>query len=92
MSDEKEFVDGLFVNAPREGAPDFVKAKISIKRVELGKWLQQKEGEWINLDVKVAKSGKWYSEVDNWKPKGQTDTNPSNNNAFNDVFEDDSPF
>ena len=63
-----EFVDGLMVKAPRDGAPDFVKGSISIKRVDLGNWLRAKDDEWINLDIKVGKTGKWYVSVDNWKP------------------------
>ena len=68
---EKEFVDGLIIKAPREGAPDFVKANISIKREELIEWLGKQEGEWINLNVLASKKdpSKWYAEVDNWKPK-----------------------
>ncbi len=62
-----EFVNGLIVKAPREGAPDFVKASISLKREELIAWLGSKEGDWINIDVKESKAGKWYASVDNWK-------------------------
>jgi len=68
MSDTKEFVDGLIVKAPRDGAPDFVKASISIKRKDLGNWLRSKDDEWINIDVKESKGGKYYAEVNNWKP------------------------
>jgi len=66
---EKEFVDGLIVKAPRENAPDFVKCSISIKRKDLGNWLRGKENDWINIDVKESQGGKWYAEVNNWKPK-----------------------
>ena len=47
-----EFVDGLIVKAPRDGAPDFVKATISIKVEDLGKWLREKykaKEEWVNI-------------------------------------------
>lgn len=73
MSDkpEKEFPRGLLVKAPHERAPEYVKARLSIKREELIAWLQGKSGEWINLDVKVARSGKYYVEVDTWKPDGK---------------------
>lgn len=67
MADIK-FVDGLIVKAPHENAPDFVKCKISIKRKDLGNWLHQRNEEWINLDVKVSKEGKWYAAIDDWKP------------------------
>lgn len=70
MSDDKEkFIDGLMVKAPRAGAPDFVKANISIRREALIADLQSRDGEWINLQVKESRGGKWYSEIDTWKPK-----------------------
>jgi len=68
---EKEFVEGLIVKPPVSGAPDFIKCQISIKRKDLGNWLRGKEEDWINVDVKVSKKGKWYAEVNNWKPKAK---------------------
>ena len=64
----KEFVDGLIAKKPRDTAPEWIKCNISIKRADLILWLEQKEGDWINLQVSEAKSGKWYAEVDNWQP------------------------
>lgn len=64
-----EFIDGLIVKAPNQNAPDYVKAKLSIKRDDLIAWLSEKDGEWINADVKVSREGKWYCAVDNWKPQ-----------------------
>lgn len=72
MADEIEFVNGLIVKAPSEKAPDFIKASISIKVADLGNWLREKHKageEWINIDVKEARSGKWYAAVSNFKPK-----------------------
>ena len=46
-----EFIDGLFAKAPHPNAPDFVKAKISIKREELINWLNNRSDEWVNIDV-----------------------------------------
>lgn len=66
-----EFVNGLIVKAPHEKAPDFVKASISIKVADLGLWLREKHKageEWVNLDIKEAKSGKWYASVSTFKP------------------------
>jgi hypothetical protein len=60
MANDIEFVDGLIVKPPHERAPDFVKASISIKVEDLGKWLRAKYKageEWVNIDVKEAKSG-----------------------------------
>jgi hypothetical protein len=72
MAEDIQFVDGLLVKAPHEKAPSFVKAQISIKVEDLGKWLREKYkagDEWVNIDVKEAKSGKWYAAVSTFKPK-----------------------
>ena len=69
---EIEFVDGLIAKAPHPKAPDFVKAQLAIKVEDLGKWLREKYKsgeEWVNVDIKAAKSGKWYASVSNFKPK-----------------------
>ena len=70
MSD-KEFVPGLFAKAPHEKAPSFVKCGISIKVKDLGNFLREKNAagdEWVNIQVKESQGGKWYAEVDTWKP------------------------
>ena len=84
MSNQKEFVDGLIVKAPRQGAPGFVKCSISIKRAELGNWLRGKSDEWINIQVKESKTGKWYAEVDNWKPEQKKQEPAPAPDDFND--------
>lgn len=63
-----QYINGLIVKAPNEKAPEYVKAKLSIKRAELIEWLQGQSGDWINADVKVSQGGKWYCAVDTWKP------------------------
>lgn len=104
MANETEFVNGLIAKAPREGAPEYVKAGLSIKREELIAWLQSRDGEWINVDVKEGQSGKWYAAVNNWKPQqgnGSSARQPQREprreappaNAFADDFaDDDIPF
>lgn len=67
---EVQFIDGLIVKAPNDKAPDYVKAKISIKRQDLMAWLNQQDGDWVNAEVKESKGGKWYVAVDSWKPEG----------------------
>lgn len=71
MSEEVEFPKGLMVKAKHENAPDYVLCKLSIRREELIEWLQGKDGDWINLDVKESKGGKLYAAVDTWKPDNQ---------------------
>lgn len=70
MSDKK-FIEGLIVKAPNDNAPEYVKAKLSIKRQELIDWLSQQHGDWINADIKVSQGGKYYAQVDDWKPDSQ---------------------
>lgn len=70
MSDKK-FIDGLIVKAPRDGAPDYIVGKLSMKREQLIAWLQQQSGEWVNADIKIAQSGNWYAQVDDWKSNRQ---------------------
>ena len=94
MSDT-QFIDGLVVQAPRDNAPEYVKARLWIKRAELIAWLQAQQGDSINADVKVSQGGKWYAAVDNWKPNGGTGrsnaTKPQRQ-APDDDFGDSIPF
>ena len=45
------------------------KCKLSVKREELIAWLTNQEGDWLNLQVSEGRNGKYYAEVDTWKPK-----------------------
>lgn len=76
MSNNAKFVQGIIAKPPHERAPEYVKARLSIKREELIAWLQTESGEWINADVKVGQSGRWYVAVDDWKPEGQRQSAP----------------
>ena len=93
MANDIEFVDGLIVKAPHAKAPDYVKASISIKVEDLGKWLRAKYksgNEWVNIDVKESKGGKWYAAVSTFKPKAKGEaTKPAG--KFDDM-DDDIPF
>lgn len=66
-----DFVDGLMAKQPNEKAPDFVKCALSIKRTDLIAWLTGQTDDWINVQVKESKGGKWYAEVDTWKPRSE---------------------
>lgn len=71
MADEIEFVNGLIVKAPHQNAPDFVKCAISIKVADLYEWLAGRDEDWVNIDVKESKGGKWYAVVSTFKPKAR---------------------
>lgn len=75
MSD-KNFVDGMLVKLPEDNAPSFVKLKLSLKLDEFGAWVttQKKEDseiEWINIEIKEGRSGKWYAERNMYKPESK---------------------
>ena len=76
-----EFIPGLIVKAPNDKAPEYVKAKLSIKRLELIAYLQSLEGDWVNADVKVSQGGKWYVQKDNWKPDAEAKSKPAERSA-----------
>ena len=91
---DKRYPKGLYAKAPSENAPDFVKAKLNVKKNDLIAWLKsespkpnEKGEEWINLQVLVSKSGSWYCEVDDWQPENSKGTAMSD-----DDFEEDVPF
>lgn len=89
-TEQTEFVDGLIAKPPHAKAPDFVKASLSIKREALIAWLQGRDGEWVNLDVKESRNGKWYASVNDWKPKeGNQERAPRPQPEQTDGFEDD---
>jgi len=98
MNDEqeksKEFIDGFYAKEPKR---DFIKCSISIKKDDFTNWykkqLQNKEDDWINIDVKEGKSGKWYASLNSWKPK-MTEINQSDNDlkSLGDSIPDDIPF
>lgn len=85
-----EFVNGLMVKAPHERAPDYVKASISIKVADLTEWLQGRTEEWVNLDVKAAKSGKWYAAVNTFKK--DSGSAPAKSAKGGDDLDSDVPF
>jgi len=74
MNSDKVFVEGMMVKLPDDNAPDFLKLKLSMKLDEFGAWVSaQKKAdpsiEWINIEVKEGRSGKWYLERNMWKPE-----------------------
>lgn len=71
MAQEKIFADG-FILKRREKAPDFVLGSLSVKLEEALPFLNanQKNG-WVNLNLMVSNTGKYYVELDTFVPKKQ---------------------
>lgn len=71
MKDEKIFADG-FSFKRNENAPDFVVGRLSLKVDDAIAFVKQHEKRgWINLNIKTARSGNAYVELDTYEPKSQ---------------------
>jgi hypothetical protein len=69
--DEKIFADG-FSFKRSEKAPDFVVGRLSLKTDEAVAFIRQHEkGGWVNLNIKTARSGNHYIELDTYEPTQQ---------------------
>ena len=68
--EEKIFADG-FSFKRNENAPEFVVGRLSMKVDDAVKFIKdnQKNG-WINFDIKKARTGNFYVELDTYTPKG----------------------
>jgi len=69
-----DFPKGISAFKPRENAPKFVKADISIKPGDFSAYLMTltpNEKGYIRFQVKESQEGKFYIALDDWKP-GET--------------------
>ena len=76
QTDEKIFADG-FSFKRNEKAPDFVVGRLSMKVDEAVAFVRQHEkGGWVNLNIKTARSGNHYVELDTYEPTAQSGMKP----------------
>jgi hypothetical protein len=69
MTEEKIFADG-FLFKRNENAPDFVVGRLSLKVDEAIAFMRKHDkGGWININIKQARSGNYYSELDTFEAK-----------------------
>ena len=84
---EKQFLNGLYINPPPPNL-DWLVCKIGIDVQQLLQTLQNSNEDRINLDVKQNDNGKYYAEVNTWKPdqsnaQNNNQNNYQNNNNYN---------
>ena len=78
---EKIFADG-FVFKRNEKAPDFVVGRLSIKVDDATAFIKAHEKSgWVNLNVKTARSGNFYIELDTFNPTQKNDSAVDNYEA-----------
>ena len=94
MAEEKIFANG-FSFKRNNNAPDFIIGKQSIKVDEAVAFLQAKQKNgWVNLEIKQAKGGNYYMELDTWESTKATTTTKTTTTKVETVEEDggDLPF
>lgn len=73
MTDENKstLAEGFWFDRPKEGAPDFVKGRISINLEKALPFLETNKNEkgYVNLDLLVSREGKPYLKLNEWKPR-----------------------
>lgn len=68
---EKVFAQGLIAKR-RPNAPEFVTCSLSVKVSEFKAFLDEHEDkDWVNLNVLQSRNGKYYAELDTWKPSNE---------------------
>lgn len=69
MSDDVIFPNGLIFKEPRSGAPEYIKGSLSVICEEFITFLRSQSDDWVNIDLKISKSGKAYAQLNTWKPE-----------------------
>lgn len=87
---EKIFVDGLIVKSAK---PDFIIAKLSVKVEEFTEWTKKNQVDgWVNIDLKESKSGKFYGELNDWKPNKEGGRKSTEIDTSDNLEDEDFPF
>lgn len=70
---EKKLAEGFYFDRPREGAPEFVKGRLSVKAEQAIPFIEENKNDkgYINLDLLVSKEGKLYLSLNDWKPEAK---------------------
>lgn len=72
MADEKVFANG-FVFKRNEQAPEFVVGGLSVKVTDAIEFLNShNKNGWVNLNIKKARGGKYYIELDTYVKQATT--------------------
>ena len=82
MSEERDFVNGMIIKKPNDNAPEWVKAKMSIKLDDFKGWIggfvkANPDDEWINIDIKESKKGNLYAERNTYKAEKKDSAAPA---------------
>jgi uncharacterized radical SAM superfamily Fe-S cluster-containing enzyme len=77
---ETKYPKGIFIDKPRDGAPEFVRARLSIKAEDAVAWIKEVVNEkgYVNVDILNGDKG-LYLKHNDWKPeeKKEEEIDPS---------------
>lgn len=75
---EKIFIDGMYYKLPTQNAPAFVNGSLEFDVQKFTQFLNdhQNVGGFVKVDLKTAKSGKGYAELNTWKPTDKSFKQP----------------
>lgn len=76
-----DLIKGLYPKPKHENAPSWKIGKASINIAQFREWMgayikENPDQEWVNMELLVAKSGKGYAAIDDWKPEPKVMTPP----------------
>ena len=74
---ETVFADGFFFEKPKEGAPEYVKGRVSINVEKAIAFINANKNDagYVNLDLlKSKEGGKLYFKLNTWKPESRVET------------------
>ena len=92
MSDEKTFANG-FVFKRNANAPSFVIGRMSIKVEDAVAFMEEHEKNgWVNLDIKQARGGNYYVELDTFVRQEATVPVENQDDTSPEAADDDLPF
>lgn len=98
---DKIFAEGLHWELPSQGAPDFVKGKLSVRVKDFIEFLKVHVNErgFVNIDIKQSKGGNYYCELNQYRklaaPQRQDDVDrrsPDIEYPKDDIDPDSIPF
>ena len=79
--------------SPDEQAPEFVKVNVVLHRGDLITWLASQVDDKIKVQIKEARSGNYYAEVDTYKKDAAPEPAPAPvQKPVDEDFNDDIPF
>ena len=94
-----DLINGLYPKQKNDNAPEWVIGKLSINVEQFREWMKNylranPDSEWINVDMKVGRSGKPYASLDTWQPKEEIAPAPATQPAPKpgEFTDDDIPF